>query len=109
MTDRNSLSPRTLLAQAMHYLDDKTGAIVPPIYTSTTYARDADYELTGGYQYTREKNPTDAPAERLIARLEGGADAKLFASGLSAATDRRFYSSRNRRWPAVRLFPFVEH
>ena len=86
MTDRNSLSPRSLLAQAMHYLDDKTGAVVPPIHTSTTYARNADYELTGGYKYTREKNPTDAPAERLIARLEGGADAKLFASGLSAAT-----------------------
>jgi hypothetical protein len=35
MTDRNSLSPRSLLAQAMHYLDDKTGAVVPPIHTTT--------------------------------------------------------------------------
>lgn len=86
MANRNDLSPRSLLPQAMHYIDRETGAVVPPIHTSTTYARDADYELTGDYTYSRYGNPTDTPVERLIARLEGGAEARLFASGLAAAT-----------------------
>ncbi len=86
MANRNDLSPRSLLAQAMHYIDKETGAVVPPIHTSTTYARDADYELTGDYVYSRYGNPTDTPVERLIARLEDGAEARLFASGLAAAT-----------------------
>jgi len=86
MTDRDNLSPHSLLAQAMHYIDEGTGGVVPPIQPSTTFARDEAYEIRGGYRYTRDGNPTYDQAERLIARLEGGADAKLFASGLAAAT-----------------------
>ena len=52
------LKPDTLLAQAGHFVDEATGGIVPPIHLSTTYARDADYELVGEYIYSRYQNPT---------------------------------------------------
>lgn len=47
----------TLLTQAMHYIEEKTGAIIPLIYTSTTYGRDAIYENTDGCHHAREGNP----------------------------------------------------
>ena len=74
---------RSLLAQADHYLDEATGAVVPPIHASVTYARDSDYEAIGEYFYTRYGNPNFTPVERLLAKLDGGADALLFASGLA--------------------------
>lgn len=67
-------------------IDADTGAIVPPIHTSTTYARDAAYELRHGRTYTRDENPTYLPAEQLVAKLEAGEDALAFGSGLGAAT-----------------------
>jgi cystathionine gamma-synthase len=78
--------PETLAANALHSIDEATGAIVPPIHLATTYARDADYNLIGGRDYTRDKNPTPLPAEALLATLEGGAQAALFSSGMAAAT-----------------------
>jgi cystathionine gamma-synthase len=80
------MRPETRAAQALHAIDKETGAIVPPIYTSTTYARDAAYRLIEDRDYSRDKNPTTLPAEALLASLEGGADAMLWASGLAAAT-----------------------
>lgn len=77
--------PETIAAQALHAIDEPTGAIVPPIHLSTTYARDAAYELRGR-TYTRDENPTPLAAERVLAALEGGAAALTFASGMSAAT-----------------------
>ena len=74
---------RSLLAQAGHYLDPATGAVVPPIHASVTYARDSDYEAIGEYFYTRYGNPNFTPVEDLLAKLDGGADALLFASGLA--------------------------
>ena len=83
---RNSrLSMATELAQAGHFIDPETRAVVPPIHSATTYARDADYAL-GRYIYSRDDNPTYAQAEALIAGLEGGAASLLFASGLAAAS-----------------------
>ena len=80
-----ALRPETLAA-TLHSIDPSTGAVVPPIQMATTYARDADYRLLDGRDYTRDKNPTAEPAERLLAALEGGAEARLFASGMAAAT-----------------------
>ncbi len=74
----------SLLAQADHYIDMATSAIVPPVHASTTYARDEHYALIGDYSYSRSQNPTYDHVESLLTRLEGGADAKLFASGLAA-------------------------
>ena len=79
-------SPETLAAQALHAVDAATGAVVPPIHPSTTYARDAAYALLGGAEYTRDDNPGYRLPEALLARLEGGADARLFSSGMAAAT-----------------------
>jgi cystathionine gamma-synthase len=80
-----ALHPETLAAQALHAIDAPTGAIVPPIQLSTTYARDAAYQLPGP-GYTRDENPTPGHAERVVAALEGGAAALAFASGMAAAT-----------------------
>ena len=86
MASRDDRSPATLAAQALHTVDAQTGAIVPPLHTSTTYARTPDYALIGGGDYTRDLNPTYVAAEALLARLEGGAEAMLFSSGMAAAT-----------------------
>ncbi len=74
---------RSLLAQAGHYLDPATGAVAPPIHAAVTFARDSNYEPVGEYFYTRYGNPSFTPVEDLLAKLDGGADALLFASGLA--------------------------
>ncbi|MBU2998609.1 PLP-dependent aspartate aminotransferase family protein [Roseovarius nubinhibens] len=86
MSDRRNrpLSPSTKLAQALRYLDRETGAIVPPIQPSATYARDEDYAVRRSYMYRRDGNPTTEQAEAIIADLEGAADCMLFSSGMSA-------------------------
>ena len=80
----SSDTPSTLLAQAGHYLDPATGAVVPPLQASTTFARDDAYHLIGPSRYSRYGNPTVEAAEALLARLEHGAEALLFGSGLAA-------------------------
>ena len=72
----------TLLAQGGHFIDPETGAIVPPIHTATTYARDDRYETTD-FVYSRTANPTGRQVEDVLARLEGAEDALVFASGLA--------------------------
>ncbi len=79
-------SRETLAAHGGALLDTATGGVVPAIHPSTTYARDASYALHAGFEYARDDNPTFRPPEELLARLEGGADARLFASGMAAAT-----------------------
>jgi len=85
MTRNAPPAPETQLAQAQHFTDPETRAVVPPIQPATTFVRDADYKL-GRYNYGRYGSPTLEPAESLIAGLEGGAAALLFGSGLAAAT-----------------------
>ena len=80
------MHPETLAARGIDATDPSTGGIVPPIQLATTYARDANYALIDSRDYTRDKNPTFVHAERLLAALEHGHDAMLFASGMSAAT-----------------------
>ncbi len=84
MTDARKDKPATLLASAAYFRDAATGGVVTPIYTSTTYARDADYALPHDRLYGRDDNPLFEQAEDILCRLEGGADAALFASGLAA-------------------------
>src|SRR3954468_20080205 len=80
------MRPETLAAKALHAIDSTTGAIVPPIHLATTYARDADYQLIDGRDYSRDRNPTPLHAEQLLTALEGGASTMMFASGMAAAT-----------------------
>ena len=83
---RNTKPARaTQLAQALHFVDPLTGAVVPPVQSSTTFARDEDYALKGP-SYARGANPAYTQVEALLAELEGGAEALVFASGLAAAT-----------------------
>ncbi|HEY0189907.1 MAG TPA: aminotransferase class I/II-fold pyridoxal phosphate-dependent enzyme [Kofleriaceae bacterium] len=79
------MKPETVAAQALHAIDEPTGALVPPIHLATTYARDAGYQPRGPV-YTRDDNPTPKTAERVLAQLEGGAAALTFSSGMAAAT-----------------------
>lgn len=77
--------PATLLAQAGHFVDPATGAVVPPIHPATTYARTDDYAVRDGCRYSRDDNPGYGQVETVLARLEGGADALVFGSGVAAA------------------------
>jgi cystathionine gamma-synthase len=79
-------SARTLAAQALGHIDVETRAIVPPLHVSTTYLRDEDNGYRSGFVYGRPDNATTRQAEELLAALEGGAEALLFASGMAAAT-----------------------
>jgi len=87
MTEPADLAPETLAAQMLHLIDQDTGGVIPPIQPSTTFVRDAEgYRLTlEGRGYGRDQNMTLDPVEALLARLEGGKRALLFASGMAAA------------------------
>ncbi len=86
MTKKINDSFQTSLAQGGDNLTTPFKPIIPGIFTSTTYQRDEDNQYRSGRVYSRADNPTyDAP-EKLIAQLEHAADAKLFASGMAAAT-----------------------
>jgi cystathionine gamma-synthase len=82
---RTNLNPSTIAAQGLGWIDAETGAVVPPIHNATTYARDESYELIGGRSYARPNNPTLEQPEILLAALEGGEAAALFASGMASA------------------------
>ena len=64
--------------------DPTTGAIIPPIYQTSTFVQDGVGGLRGGYEYGRSGNPTRTSLETLLASLEGGVRALSFASGLAA-------------------------
>jgi cystathionine beta-lyase/cystathionine gamma-synthase len=63
--------------------DPSTGAIMPPIYQTSTYVQDG-LGRHKGYEYARTQNPTRAALERNIAVLEGGTHGFAFGSGLAA-------------------------
>ena len=63
--------------------DPATGAVVVPIYQTSTFAQDAVGKHRG-YEYSRTGNPTRAALEQCIAALEGGAHGLAFASGMAA-------------------------
>ena len=86
MTSNRAKHPETQLAQALGWVDETTGALVPPIHSATTYQRDPDNQYRKGYSYTRGDNPTYGQVESLLASLEQGAAAMVVSSGMSAAT-----------------------
>ena len=77
-------SMESRIAQACHYVDEVSGGISPPLQFSTTYVRDQDYVHIGNYSYSRADNPSWEVLEKVCAELDGGADAKCFASGMAA-------------------------
>jgi cystathionine gamma-synthase len=64
--------------------DPTTGAVVPPVYLTSTFAQDGVGGLRGGYEYSRSANPTRTALETCLAALEGGVRGFAFASGLAA-------------------------
>ena len=65
--------------------DSSTGAVVVPIYQTSTFAQDAVGKHKG-YEYSRTRNPTRTALEACIAALEGGRHGLAFASGMAAET-----------------------
>ncbi|MEA2668973.1 MAG: cystathionine gamma-lyase, partial [Chloroflexota bacterium] len=63
--------------------DPTTGAVVVPIYQTSTFAQDAVGKHRG-YEYARTGNPTRAALEQCIAALEGARHGLAFASGMAA-------------------------
>src|SRR5262245_51082257 len=63
--------------------DPTTGAVMMPIYATSTYAQESPGQHKG-YEYSRTHNPTRFAYERCVAALEGGTHAFAFASGMAA-------------------------
>lgn len=78
----------TLAIHAGQPADAATGAVVVPIYQTSTYKQDGVGGLRGGYEYSRTANPTRVALEQCLAALdsgrEGGARGLAFASGMAA-------------------------
>ncbi len=66
--------------------DPSTGAVMPPVYQTSTYVQESPGKPVGDYEYSRAANPTRTALENALASLEGGAKGLAFSSGL-AATD----------------------
>ncbi|MCJ1696438.1 cystathionine gamma-synthase [Rathayibacter caricis] len=64
--------------------DPTTGAVVPPVYMTSTFVQDGIGGFRGGYEYARSANPTRDSLQELIASIEGADVAYSFASGLAA-------------------------
>ncbi len=89
MPDQSELSGRnrrgfaTRSVHAGQSPDPTTGAIMQPIYATSTYVQESP-GVHKGYEYSRSQNPTRMAYERCIADLESGAQGYAFASGLAA-------------------------
>ncbi|HWN28528.1 MAG TPA: PLP-dependent transferase, partial [Actinomycetospora sp.] len=64
--------------------DPTTGAVVVPIFATSTFAQDGVGGLRGGFEYARTGNPTRTALETTLASLEGARHARAFASGMAA-------------------------
>lgn len=74
----------TLAIHAGQEPDPTTGAVVTPIYQTSTFKQDGIGGLRGGYEYSRSANPTRTALEECLAAIEQGTRGLAFASGLAA-------------------------
>jgi cystathionine gamma-lyase len=79
----NRLAFATRAIHAGQEPDAATGAVIVPIYATSTYAQESP-GVNKGYDYSRSQNPTRMAFERCIADLESGIQGYAFASGLAA-------------------------
>ena len=82
-TKRQHLGTRAI--HAGQHPDPSTGAIMVPIYATSTYVQKSP-GVHQGYEYSRTQNPTRMAYERCVADLEGGSQGYAFASGLGGAS-----------------------
>ena len=86
MTDHpNRLGFSTRAIHAGQYPDPTTGAVMTPIYATSTFAQESP-GVNKGYEYARGKNPTREAFERVVADLESGVQGFGFGSGLAATS-----------------------
>jgi cystathionine gamma-lyase len=81
MADKKKFATRTI--HAGQEPDPTTGAIMPPIYATSTYVQESP-GVHKGYEYSRTQNPTRMAYERCVADLESGSHGFAFASGMAA-------------------------
>ncbi len=86
MSSDKPQKPETIAAQGLGWIDPETHAVAPVVHASSTYLRDADNRYRSGRMYARADNPAYDQPEAVLAALEKGEDAMLFASGMAAAT-----------------------
>src|SRR6188508_1958988 len=80
---RDTARFETICIHAGQVPDPATGAIITPIYQTSTYVQDALGQHKG-YEYARTQNPTRAALEANLAAIEGGRAGFAFASGMAA-------------------------
>lgn len=83
--DGRRLALATLAIHGGQAPDPSTGAVMPPIYATSTYAQSSPGEHQG-FEYSRTHNPTRFAYERCVAALEGGSRGFAFASGMAATS-----------------------
>ncbi len=83
--DRKYKGLQTKAIHAGQFADDSTGAVMPPIYTSSTYQQSSPGKHQG-FEYSRSHNPTRFAYERAVAAMENGSHGFAFASGMAATS-----------------------
>src|SRR5574337_104363 len=86
MSPKKILNPLGIGTRAIHagqHPDPSTGAIMTPIYATSTYVQESPGKHKG-YEYSRTQNPTRMAYERCVADLEGGVAGFAFGSGMAA-------------------------
>ena len=83
MSDSKNIETRAI--HGGQTLEPTTGAVMPPVFQTSTYAQPAVGQPLNGFEYSRSQNPTRFALEAAVASLEGAAGGLAFASG-SAAT-----------------------
>jgi cystathionine gamma-lyase len=85
MSDDGSHRFATRTIHGGQHPDPQTGAVMPPIYATSTYVQSSP-GVHQGYDYARTRNPTRDALQASLASLEGGAAAFAFASGMAASS-----------------------
>ena len=82
MAEDIPMHPSTQVIHAGQSPEPITGAVMPPVFQTSTYAQPWPAKHTG-YEYARTHNPTREALARCVAALEGGVEAVAFGSGLA--------------------------
>ena len=82
---KNTFSFATRTIHAGQHPDPTTGAVITPIYATSTFVQESP-GVHKGYDYARSHNPTRFAYERVVADLEGGSAGLAFASGMAASS-----------------------
>src|SRR5687768_3867344 len=84
MNDKNAHRFGTRVIHGGQQPDPATGAVMPPIYATSTYVQSSP-GVHKGYDYARTRNPTRDALQACLANLEGGSAAFSFSSGMAAS------------------------